>query len=256
MAKLGLIKGFVQGCVWSGKGTERVFLPFQDTVQSATFTYTGELVESMTFSDQGVLGASQACLQTEACGFTMDTSDISWSMLQAATLSTAETRTKPVLVTETFTASDVTADPFTEITVSNAPVTTAADLEEYGLPAVGVSVAGIDGNQFTATLSGSVVTLDQDVTGQRITVQYLRAALSTEEVIYIGAGARREQVGVYGTFFGCPGNLLIVAPKCAVTPSLDFGVSSGSTATAALNLTALRQNGYFAEITRLDCPDC
>lgn len=256
MAKIGLIKGFVQGCVWSGSGSERIFLPFQDTVMEATFSYTGELVESMTFSDQGVMGASQACLQSEACGFNMVTEDISWSFLQASTLSTAETRTKPVLVTETFTASDVTADPFTELTLSNTPVTTSADLAESGLPTVGVSVAGIDGNQLAATVSGSTVTLDQDVTGQRITVQYLRAALSTEEVIYLGQGQRREQVGVYGKFFGCPGTLLIVAPKCAVTPSLEFGVSSGSVAQAGLNLQALRQNGYFAEITRLDCENC
>ena len=253
---LGIIKGFVQGNVWALQNGSRVFLPFQDTVQSAEFMYSGELVETTTFSDQGVLGASRACLQSEECGFTMETSDISWNFLQAATLSTAETRTKPVLVTETFTASDVTADPFTEITVSNTIVTTQADLDEYSLPASGVSVAGLDGTQYAATVSGSVVTLDQDVTGTRVTVQYLRPALTTEEVIYLGAGARRQEVGVYGKFFGCPGVLLIVAPRCAVTPGLSFGVSSGSVASASLNLKALRTNGYFAEITRLDCENC
>lgn len=256
--KLGLLKGFIQGCVYSGSGTTRTLLPFQDTVLSATFTYTGELAMAETFSDQGVLGASQACLQKEECGFSMETNDISWSFLQASTLSNSETRTKPVLVTETFTASDVAGDPAaTTLTLTHTPVTTAPELAEAGLPAVGVVVANIDGTQITPSLSGSLVTLDADYSGDRITVQYLRAPLTGEEVIYLGSGTRREQVGVYGTFFGCPGSLLIVAPKAAVVPSLNFGVSSGNTASAQLELKVLRENGYFAEITRLkDCEGC
>lgn len=258
--KLGLLKGFIQGTVWSGSGSTRIMLPFQDTVISAGFTYTGELVMTETFSDQGILGASGACLQKEECGFTMETTDLSWSFLQAATLSSAATRTKPVLVTETFTATTTSGtEPniVSTLTLTHTPVTTEAAVTEAGLPTVGVSAANIDGGQLVATLSGSTVTLDDDYTGDRITVQYLRAALTNEEVIYLGSGARTQEVGVYGTFFGCPGSLLIVAPKCAVKPNLNMGVSSGNTASAQLELMALRQNGYFAEITRLrDCAGC
>ena len=255
--KLGLFPGFIQGCVWEGSGDTRIFLPFQDTVINAEFTYTGELAMAETYSDQGVLGASQACLQKEECGFNMSTNDLSWSMLQAATLSSSAARTKPILVTESFTASNVTADPFTTVTLTHTPITTPEELTEAGLPSSGVSVADIEGTQLPGTVAGSVVTLAADVTGDRITVQYLRAPLSGEEVIYLGSGARRKQVGVYGTFFGCPGSLLIVAPKTAVVPNLSLGVSSGSTAEISLELKVLRDNGYFAEITRLkDCEGC
>lgn len=257
MAKLGILKGFVQGSVWSGKGNTRVFLPFQDTILEAKFMYSGEIVEAKTFSDAGILGTSNACLQSEEAGFEMSTGDISWSMLQAATLSSAQSRTTPVLVTETFTASTLVAGDST-VTLSATPVIDNAAAEAiYGLPDAGFSVADIDGVQIVGTLAGSVFTLDGDMTGQNITVQYLRAPLAAEEVIYLGSGERRQEVGVYGKFFGCPGSLLIVAPKCAVVPSLDFGVSGGNTATAGLKLQCIRSNGYFAEITRLkDCVGC
>jgi hypothetical protein len=256
--KLGLLKGFIQGCVWSGSGDTRVFLPFQDTVLNAEFTYTGELVMAETFSDQGILGASQACLQKEECGFNLSTNDLSWSILQAATLSTSAARTKPILVTESFTASTVDGDPaVSTYTLANTPITTPEAIAEAGLPSSGVAAANIDGVNLEATVAGSVVTLDADVTGDRVTVQYLRAPLTGEEVIYLGSGTRREQVGVYGTFFGCPGSLLIVAPKTAVVPNFSLGVSSGSTAEITLELKVLRENGYFAEITRLkDCEGC
>lgn len=258
--KLGLLKGFIQGTVWSGLGDSRIMLPFQDTVKEASFTYTGELVMAETFSDAGILGASQACLQKEECGFSMVTDDLSWSFIQAATLSEAAARTTPVLITETFTASQLTGtapNEVTTLTVSKTPVTTEAAVTAAGLPSVGVSVANIDGVQIPATVAGSVITLDDDYTGDRITVQYLRAALTNEEVIYLGSGTRRQEVGVYGTFFGCPGSLLIVAPKCAVQPNLNMGVSAGNIASATLELKALRANGYFAEITRLrDCEGC
>jgi len=257
MAKIGILKGFVQGSVWSGRGNSRVFLPFQDTILEAKFMYSGETVEAKTFSDAGILGTSNSCLQSEEAGFEMSTQDISWSLLQAATLSSAVTRTSPVLVTETFTASTVVGDDST-VTLSATPVVNNAAAEDiYGLPDAGFSVADIDGKQLVATLAGSVVTLDGDLTGTQVTVQYLRAPLAQEEVIYLGAGERRQEVGVYGKFFGCPGSLLIVAPKCAVVPSLDFGVSGGNTATAGLKLQCIRSNGYFAEITRLkDCVNC
>ena len=254
--KLGILKGFVQGSVWSGEGNSRILLPFQDTVISAEFSYSGELVETNTFSDQGILGASAACLQKEMCGFTLSSDDISWSLLQAATLSTAATRSKPVMVTETIVASELDTGN-TTFTLEHTPVVAPADLEEAKLPDVGFSVANIDGKQIVPTASGSVLTLDADYTGETITVQYLRAPLTDEEVIYLGQGARRQEVGVYGKFFGCPGSLLIVAPKCAVSPNMSLGVSDGSVASVGLELKVLRQNGYFAEITRLkDCVDC
>lgn len=250
-SKIGLIKGFVQGAVWSGKAGQRVLLPFQDTVLEAAFTYGGELVEAMTFSDQGVLGTSQSCLQSEECGVTMSTEDLSWSFLQAATLSTAQTRTDPVLVTESFTLSEVDTGNSTFAISDAIDTSSAATLDLYGLDTDGISVADIDGNQIPATVSGQTITLDADYTGQTVTAQYTRAALSDEEVIYLGSGARRQTVGVYGRFFGCPGTLLIVVPKAAVQPGLEFGVSGGSVASLGLNLKAIRQNGYFAEITRL-----
>lgn len=259
--KLGILKGFIQGTVWEGQGSERIMLPFQDTIIQAEFTYSGELVMTETFSDQGILGASAACLQKESCGFTLSSDDLSWSLLQAATLSTAVERDEPVLVTQTFTVNQTTGtspDPIVStLTLSHVPVVTAPEVAAAGLPAVGLSVANIDGVQIAATLTGSVVTLDDDYTGDSVTVQYLRAPLTGEEVIYLGQGQRRQEVGIYGQFFGCPGSLLIVAPKCAVTPNLTLGVSDGSVASVGLELMALRQNGYFAEITRLkDCVNC
>ena len=256
MAKLGILKGYVNGTVWEGKGASRIMLPFQDTVVEAEFTYTGELVMTETFSEQGILGASAACLQKEACGFTLSSDDLSWSLLQAATLSSAAERTAPVMVTETVVLSQVATDVST-YTLQYTPVTTAPELEAAGLPTVGVSVAGIDGEQYTPTIAGSVVTLDDDYTGESVTFQYLRAPLTGEETIYLGQGARRQNVGVYGRFFGCPGSLLIVAPNCAVNPNLAMGVSDGNIASVGLELMALRTNGYFAEITRLkDCVGC
>lgn len=256
MAKLGILKGFVNGSVWEGEGNSRILLPFQDTVIQAEFTYTGELVMTETFSDQGILGASAACLQKEACGFTLSSDDLSWSMLQASTLSTAVERAKPVMVTETVVLSQLDVANST-YTLQYTPVVTAPELEEAGLPDVGVSVAGIDGQQLTPTLSGSIVTLDDDYTGDSVTLQYLRAPITGEETIYLGQGARRQNVGVYGKFFGCPGSLLIVAPNCAVNPNLSMGVSDGNIASVGLELMALRTNGYFAEITRLkDCVGC
>lgn len=260
MAKLGILKGFIQGTIWEGAGNDRIMLPFQDTVVEAEFTYTGELVMTETFSDQGILGASAACLQKESCGFTLSSNDLSWSLLQAATLSTAVERDEPVLVTETFTASSVSGEAPNQVstfTLTHVPVTAAADVLAAGLPTSGISAANIDGVQIVATMAASVVTLDDNYTGEAITVQYLRAPLTGEEVIYLGSGSRRQEVGIYGKFFGCPGSLLIVAPKCAVTPNMSLGVSDGSIATVGLELMALRQNGYFAEITRLkDCVNC
>ena len=255
MAKLGILKGFVNGTIWSGKGASRIMLPFQDTVISAEFNYSGDLVMTETFSEQGILGASAACLQKEACGFTLSSDDLSWSMLQAATLSDSVNRTEPVMVTETVVLSQL--DTNSTHTLEYTPVVTAPELEAAGLPSVGVSVAGIDGEQYTPTIAGSIVTLDDDYTGESVTFQYLRAPLTGEETIYLGQGNRRQNVGVYGKFFGCPGSLLIVAPNCAVNPNLSMGVSDGNIASVGLELMALRTNGYFAEITRLkDCVGC
>jgi hypothetical protein len=256
MAKLGILKGFVNGTVWAGEGSSRIMLPFQDTVVQAEMTYTGELVMTETFSGQGILGASGACLQKEAVGFTLSSDDLSWSLLQAATLSEAVEREEPVLVTETVTLVDVVATEST-LTTQYTPVVTPAKLVAVGLPSNGISVAGIDGEQYVATISGSLVTLDDDYTGKTVTIQYLRAPITGEEVIYLGSGARRQNVGIYGKFFGCPGSILVVAPYCAVKPNLSLGVSSGSIASVGLELMALRRNGYFAEITRLkDCVGC
>lgn len=256
MAKIGLLKGFAEGAVFSGVGNTRILLPFQDTVVAAEISYTGELAIAETFSAQGVLGASQACLQKEEVTVTISSSDLSWSMLQAATLSEAEERTAPVLVSETFTASEVTTGNTTH-TLKHTPVTTVEAVTAAGLPTSGVSVANLDGNQIVGTLGGSVLTLDDDYTGDSLTVQYLRAPLTNEEVIYLGSGERRDQVGFYGRFFGCPGSILVVAPRCAVKPALSMGVSSGNTATVGLELQALRTNGYFLELTRLrDCVGC
>ena len=256
MAKLGILKGFVNGTVWEGEGASRIMLPFQDTVVQAEFTYTGDLVMTETFSEQGILGASAACLQKEACGFTLSSDDLSWSLLQASTLSSAVERTKPVMVTETITLNQLDEGNSTH-TLAYTPVVTAPELAEAGLPTVGLSVAGIDGQQLTPTIAGSIVTLDDDYTGDNVTFQYLRAPLTGEETIYLGSGDRRQNVGVYGKFFGCPGSLLIVAPNCAVNPNLAMGVSDGSIASVGLELMALRTNGYFAEITRLkDCVGC
>lgn len=254
--KLGILKGFINGTVWEGKGAERIMLPFQDTVIQAEFTYTGELVMTETFSQQGILGASAACLQKEACGFTLSSDDLSWSMLQAATLSSAAARTEPIMVTETLVASQLSTGN-TVLTAAHAPVVTAPEVNAAGLPASGVSAANIDGIQIVATVAGSTITLDDDYTGETISIQYLREPLANEEVIYLGAGDRRQEVGIYGQFFGCPGSLLIVAPKCAVKPNLTLGVSDGNIANVGLELMALRENGYFAEITRLrDCANC
>jgi hypothetical protein len=256
MAKLGILKGFVNGTVWAGEGNSRIMLPFQDTVVAAEMSYTGELVMTETFSEQGILGASGACLQKEAVGFTLSSDDLSWSLLQAATLSTAAEREAPVMVTETVTLVDLDDDAST-LTTQYTPVVTAPELVAAGLPSIGVSVAGIDGEQYVVTVAGSLVTFADDFTGKSVTIQYLRAPITGEEVIYLGAGERRQNVGIYGKFFGCPGSILVVAPFCAVTPNLSLGVSSGSIANVGLELMALRRNGYFAEITRLkDCVGC
>lgn len=249
--KLGIIKGFVQGTVWSGKGNSRLMLPFQDTILEAEFSYTGENVMTETFSDGGVLGASAACLQKEACSVTLATEDISWAMLKAATLSESVTRATPVLVTETLTMTGTTA------TLSYPAVTEATDVTAAGLPTSGVSVADVDGAQLASTVTGATLTVTAAEAGDRLTVQYLREPLAGEETIFLGAGNRIQQVGVYGKFFGCPGSLLVVVPRAVISPNLTFGVSSGSVAKATLELQALRTDGYFAEVTRLkDCVDC
>lgn len=232
---MGLITGFIEGTVTYDLDGTIQLLPFQDTIEEASFSYEGEILYSETFSNRGIKGASAACFHKEAAMFELSTSNINWAFLQASTAQRDEARVAPVPVTETLVLDTGTVD------LEFAPATGTA-----------VIVANSEGTQFTSSVTGQTVTVTGGTDGERVTVSYSRDAGADERSIELGKNEKIRENAIYGRFFGCPDELLIVANRTVITPKLDLGVGDDA-ATAGMELKCLRDdNGVFASIIRIE----
>lgn len=249
--RVGLLRGIAAASILYPTATSQILLPFNDSITEATAEFTGELVSAQTFSEQGVLGISSACLASEGLTFSLNSQDVTWSMLQSYFLTQASTLGIPLVTEEVVTLSDVDATPVSTYTLQGTPVTVAADLEANNLPVSGVVAADEDGTQYAITVTGSNVEFDDDYTGTKVTFRYLVAA-SSQQVIQVGKGERLSVGGFVGKFITCGEEILIVAPKVAVLPSGGFTVDGNTPASVGVQLTAIRTDGRFADVIRLN----
>ena len=242
---MALIQGFIEGSIVWDRGTnDYVMLPFQDRTEEANFNYTGELIFSETFGgSNGIKAASAACLSNTEAMFTLNTTNLSWSMLQASVGFRDQARSLPIPVTESFVLTDLDGGGTnSELTLNATPST--------GEPIV---VADLEGTQYTVAAVGSTLTFSSDFTGTKVTVNYKRDPSTTpERSIEIGSGERVKESGVYGRFVGCGDTYLVIANRAVVVPQLDFGVDGSNPASAGLELKCLRDiNGTLATIVQL-----
>lgn len=232
---MGLYTGFVQGGVtFDDAGTAKL-LPFEDTIAEAELSVTGDLLFAETFGFDGIVGKSAACFHKREVGLKFMSNDISWSFLQAALAQVATARTAPININETHVVSATGT-----VTLDHTPV--------VGQPVI---AADIEGKPYANTTTGSTVTLTSaPPAGSRVTVSYSRAASSASELA-IGTGKIIKEMSLYGRFYGCPDELLVIVPRVVVKPNVTLGVKSGSSASAALEAMALRDvAGNFAYILR------
>jgi hypothetical protein len=236
---MGLLTGFIEGSVTYDDSGTLTLLPFQDTIEEATFEYNGELIFSETFSNRGIKGASAACFHKEEAKFLFNTTNINWAFLQTAMAQRDEARTAPVPVSQTLVA--VANMAAVQVTLDFTPTT--------GTP---ITVANGDGVQFTGTATGAVVTIAGGTAGDSYTVAYFRDAGTDERSIEIGKNEKIRENAIYGRFYGCPDELLIVARRAVIQPSVSMGVGDNA-AEAGLEAMCLRDEfGVFASIIRID----
>lgn len=240
---MALITGIINGLVTTNQAGETVLLPFANTVEEATFSYTGELVMSETFNASGVKSASAACLMREEASFTMTTKNITWSFLQAAAGHIGDAATLPIQEVETVVLRTLTTGNST-VTLAKTPAT--------GEPII---VADTDGVQYEVTVSGSVVTFTGDLTGKQVVISYYvepSAGALAERQIQIGKSDRITNIGIYGRFRSCGKDLLIVAKNAVIQPGLEFGVGSDA-ASATITAMCLQDlSGTLATIVELN----
>ena len=248
----GLLRGFVSGAIKYTAAGSPILLPFPKVV-NASLSYSSELVVAETANQAGIFGASSACLTSEEGTITLETSDIEWSALQLAATSRAISATQPFVVSEEFylTATDETSNHST-FTLSRTPSVVAAALALNGLPSDGILVTTFDGEvvDVDELTAAGAVELDDDYSGQRVTVLYLATPTAGSEEIRLGGETGRiTQGGLYGQFKGCPGTLFVVAEDVAISSTTSLETSAGSAASTSLTARLLRGNkGYFARI--------
>lgn len=228
-----LFYGFIEGSVVYTDAGEQKLLALP-RITEATFNYTGELSTSETFSlINGVKSPSSAALVMNNATFTLSTSDLSWSMMQASLGIKDQARTANIPVSYTRPVTGTT------ITIPTAAVgdVIAVDTESGEV----LEVSGV---------TGTTVTLAVAQTGNQVTVRYMRAT-SSERSLEIGTGARLGETGVYGRFVSETERYLVVANRTVIQPSLELGVG-GNLATATTTLQCLTDaNGVLASIIQL-----
>jgi hypothetical protein len=233
---MGLYTGFVQGGVtFDDAGTAKL-LPFEDTIAEAELSITGDLLFAETFGFDGIVGKSAACFHKREVGLKFMSNDISWAFLQAALAQVATTRTAPININETHVVGAGGT-----VTLDHTP--------SVGQPII---VADIEGKHYANTAVAAVVTITSaPPVGSRVTVSYSKAAPGTATELAIGTGKIIKEMSLYGRFYGCPDELLVIVPRVVVKPNVTLGVKSGSSASAALEAMALRDvAGNFAYILR------
>ena len=237
-----IISGFLEGLIRRTNTSEEFeILAFADKVGNAQLTYTTENLTVETFSANGLLGLSGSCPIREALTITLESQNLAWAFLQAATNTLAQDADFQIPESFSVVASTVDATPATTIELPSTP-------------AVGteVIVADEDGIQYPVdTVSGTTVTLTQDITGTKVTVQWVPDPTGTNNQLSLGAGSKLGEVGVFGRFFGCPETYKVAVPRGIIQANLDLSVDGSSPGTAALTIQALRDNnGNFGYLRR------
>lgn len=236
---MGMITGFLEGLVTYNNGTPKI-LPFQDKIEEVQFQFTSETLFVETFSASGVKGSSEACPYREEAMFMLSSKSLAWSFLQAASGYLAQDSTLPIRKSYSAVLR----------TTTGTPVVSTLTLPE--VPRVGgtIQVSDLEGEDYTVTVAGATVTFATNLTGRKVTVSYEVLPEVGQQEIALGSGERLPEVGVYGTFFGCPDSYLIVANRGIIETNLDMSVGSDA-ATAAMTIRLLRDNeGNFARIIR------
>lgn len=239
-----IITGFIEGIIRTTTAGDEIILPFSDKIEGVTFRWESENTIVETFSQQGIKGATAACPFREMGSIEFRSKALAWSFLQAATGYLDQEATDPEPVTFSTVLSQTSGSPGSEVSTITLPST----------PVVGLSVlvADEDGKQIAGTVSGTTVTLTENLTNQKVTVNYFKTPIADTRQIALGAGTRIGEVAVYGQFFGCPGSILMYANRGVIKSALEFGIETDA-AQAALTIDLLRDDkGAFAYLTKLD----
>jgi hypothetical protein len=209
---MALLTGYIGGLIrWeSGDPLSTKMIPFQNTIESVTLSYTGELAESKTFNGSGIKVSTAGCLTEVSATIEFSTTNITFGFLQAAAATLAEENDGDIYVSNT------------QVLPTNGAI--ALDFP----PVTGTAVCATrDGVILPGTVSGSTftVTNPSGFVGQAVTVSYLKAVGNpAESVIRVGSGEGLPPVGVYGRFFSCEGSYTFMANKVIIVPNLSLSV--------------------------------
>lgn len=235
-----LYSGFIQGAVTYDDNGVATLLPFGNTIMEASVNLTSELQFTETFGINGLKGKSAACPFKQEVSISVSTEDISWATLQAVLGSRATTRTAPLPINEELIAVDNGGT--IEITLSQTP---SAGTE--------LTFASLDGENFTGVLTGSVVSFAADVdAGDRVVAQYFYDVPSNaDQHIEYGKADVISEYSIYGTFKGCPEDIILIADRAVLETNVEFGVGD-SPASAGMTLSCLRNaEGTYATLIRV-----
>ena len=238
-----LTTGIIEGQFRYDNGGTLELLPFQDAIENATLSYNTTQLLVETFSANGIKGASAACPFSESLTISMGSSNLLWSFLQAALGTRGNDATEPELKS---------VSPVLSVTTGSPEVSTY-DLGEAPLadPARPLLAADAEGNQLPVTVSGTTVTFESDLTGQKITISYFVAASGTNNEIQLGAGDKILETGIYCRFFGCPDTYVVAVPRAVISSNVAFTIGD-SPASATFEANALRDpKGNFAYILKV-----
>lgn len=240
-----IVTGFIEGLI-KVIGTEVIVLPFADKVGGATLTYTTENLMVETFSQQGIKGASGSCPFRESLSIEFTSENLAWAFMQAATNTLAEdsdlARSDSVSVVLTQTSGTPTVSTY---------VLTGVEASTSGE----IYAADEDGIQYdvSATVAGgnTTFTFDANLTGQKVTIFYQLSASGTNNLLKLGSGQKIGEVGVYGTFFGCPESYRVTIPRGIIQANLEMAVGENP-GSATLTVMALRNDlGDYGYIERI-----
>ncbi|MEO0853196.1 MAG: hypothetical protein AAFY15_06800 [Cyanobacteria bacterium J06648_11] len=236
---IGFIEGFLR---WQESTT---FLGFPlPKILEANLTYSGTLSDATSLSPNAVAGASGSCLVSEEASIQLSATDLEWVMLQISTATLAEDWVGNVPVVQTLRPQDAAFTTDTTYTLSQTPTTGITN----------TVVADYEGNQYAHSIAGSVLTITgQDTSDRPLAVIYERdISASPEQAINVGSGPKLPVFGLYGTFYSCDGpDLLLIANKAVVQPSLNFSTGGGNPASVGPTIKLLRDsNENFFSLVR------
>lgn len=243
---MGILTGFIEGVIKFDSNGDKLILPFQDTVEEASFNYTSTNIFVETFGADGTKGRSDSCPYMRQCSFGLTSKNISWALMQAVTNTMAgdASRTLPAAQSYVVTAAQITSG--------------VATFEVAWTPAVGEDIIASDGDglNYPITFDTGEVTIGSVgvpiVAGTKVTISYRVAPTGTNNEIIIGdAGVLLGEIGLYGRFYGCPQTLLVEVPRAVIESNVEMGVGSDA-ASVGFTASALRNSaGEYAVITRI-----